>query len=246
MERFAVCCFANGHYLQGAPVALKSFRQNCKIPCDYILLTDDPSAKAPYSWIILHQVDRAPWRNIATRQDLFSGVCLKYESFYLSYDRIVVLDSDVLVLSDVTPLLTREYPGHDLIAVRDWGAAHYYRQMLFDLNLDPEKIINAGVLICKGNALRTDWRAVFGDIPASSSYDEGDQGYLNFYLQHAHANLDFFIEDVRYNYALDPCYPPCHTKAIVHFTGVCKPWLPDCSPVGYRKLYHKLWNKVKE
>jgi len=245
MNKLAVCCFANGHYLQGASVALKSFRQNCSVNCDYILLTDDPSATPSHPWIILHVVDSDPWKNVATRQDLFSGVCLKYESLYLPYDRIVVLDSDVLVLSEVTPLLTNEYPGNDLIAVRDWGAAHYYQKKLFELNLDPEKIINAGVLISKGDALRTDWRAVFGDIPASSSYDESDQGYLNYYLQHVDANLDCFLEDVSYNYALDPCYPPCHPKAIVHFTGVCKPWLPDCRHSIYRKLYYNLWNKMK-
>ncbi len=245
MERFAICCFANGHYLQGASVALSSFRQNCGLPCDYILLTDDPSAKAAYPWMILHRVENASWQNITTRQDLFHGVCLKYESLSLPYERIVVLDSDVLVLSSVTPLLANEYPGHDLIAVRDYGAAHYYRRRLEELNLDAAKIINAGVLICKGEALKTDWRKAFGSIPASSSYDGGDQGYLNFYLQHVAANLDCFHEEVKYNYAMDPCYPPCHPKVIVHFTGVCKPWLPECGHTGYRKLYASLWNRMK-
>ncbi len=245
MKRFAICCFANGNYITGASVALKSFRQNCTVSCDYIILTDDPAAKALYPWIILHQVDNVSWKNIATRQDLFSGVCLKYESLLLPYERIVVLDSDVLVLSDVTPILTNEYPDHDLIAVRDYGAAHYYQEKLNELNLDPQMIINTGVLICKGNALNTDWRMVFGDIPASSSYDGSDQGYLNYYLQHVAVTLKCLLEDVRYNYALDPCYPACHPKVIVHFTGVCKPWLQDCSHTGYRKLYHNLWNKLK-
>lgn len=244
MNDLAVCCFATNDYVPGATVALRSFRRHCGLPCDYILLTEDPAAQAACPWIDVHRVDGESWKHVATRQDLFADVCLKYEAFSLPYRRIALLDSDVLVLADVTPLLTREYPGHDLIAVRDHGAAHYYGKQLLDLNLDPEKIVNAGVLICKGDALATDWREAFGRIPASCSYDRSDQGYLNHHLQHGAAHLHCFLEDVRYNYALDPYYPPCRSKVVVHFTGVEKPWLPERRHAGYRKPYVDLWHTM--
>jgi lipopolysaccharide biosynthesis glycosyltransferase len=244
MNESAVCCFATRAYLPGAAVALGSFRRHCGLPCDYILLTDDPVAKSAHPWLSVHRVDGASWQHVETRQDLFASVCLKYEAFSLPYRRIVVLDSDVLVLSDVTPLLAREYHGHDLIAVRDYGAAHYYRTRLRELKLDPERIVNAGMLICKGDALGTDWRAAFGGIPAACSYDRSDQGYLNYHLQHVAANLNCLHEELRYNYALDPHYPPCPSKAVVHFTGADKPWLPARRPTRYRRLYVDVWKKM--
>lgn len=240
----AVCCFATRDYLPGAAVALRSFRRHCSLPCDYILLTDDPAAQAADPWLAVHRVDGDSWKHVETRQDVFANVCLKYEAFSLPYRRIAVLDSDVLVLSDITPLLAREYRGHDLVAVRDHGAAHYYPKQLRALNLDPERIINAGVLIGKGKALEIDWRAAFGGIPAACSYDRSDQGYLNYHLQHGAANLACFHEELRYNYALDPHYPPCPSKVVVHFTGADKPWLPGQRQTRYRRLYVERWNKM--
>lgn len=245
MNDSAVCCFATRAYVPGATVALSSFRRHCGVPCDYILLTDDPVAKSAHAWLTVDRVDGASWHHVETRQDVFASVCLKYEAFSLPYRRVVVLDSDVLVLSDVTPLLAREYRGHDLIAVRDYGAAHYYREQLVALGLDPERIVNAGVLIAKGVALETDWKAAFGGIPASCSYDKSDQGYLNYHLQHRAVNLACFHEELRYNYALDPYYPPCPAKAVVHFTGADKPWLPGQRHARYRRLYVDVWNAMR-
>ena len=244
MNDIAVCCFATQDYLPGAAVALRSFRRHCGLPCDYVLLTNDPAAKAAEPWITVRQVDDAAWKHVETRRDVFADVCLKYEAFALPYRRIVLLDGDVLVLSDVTPLLAREYPGHDLVAVRDHAAVHYYGRRLLELNLDPEKIVNSGVLILKDAALQTDWPTAFGGIPASCSYDGSDQGYLNYYLQHVAPHLVCFLEDVRYNYALDRFYPPCPSKAVVHFTGADKPWLPGRPHTHYRRLYVNLWDTM--
>lgn len=237
----AVCCFANGSYLKGAVVALKSFHDHCNVDCDYFLITDEPVDMPIYSWITTRYINKNRWSKIETRQDLFSSVCAKFEACKLPYDRIVVLDSDVLAIGDVSPLLSNEYKGYSIIAVPDYGSRHYYSDKLQELKLDADRIINAGMMIFQQEALQVDWLAEFSRLPASCSYDGGDQGYLNYYLQHVNPGLKYFMEDVKFNYALDAHYPACNSKAIIHFTGSWKPWLVETTESRYRNLFHKIW-----
>jgi lipopolysaccharide biosynthesis glycosyltransferase len=237
----AVCCFANGSYLKGAGVALKTFRSHCNPDCDYFIFTDDPGVTPPYPWITVRLIDKTAWSGIETRKDIFNGVCSKFEACTLPYNRIVVLDSDIMAVGDVSPLLSNNYNDYSLIAIHDHASEHYYTGRLEELKLNPDRIINAGVLIFQKEALQIDWLTEFSRIPTEFSYDGGDQGYLNFYLQHINPGLSYLMEDVKFNYALDPYYPRCFSKKIVHFTGPRKPWLGEFKESGYRNIFHKIW-----
>jgi hypothetical protein len=112
-----------------------------------------------------------------------------------------------------------------LKAVRDFACEFYYKDQIVASNLDFGKIFNTGFLVLGKQLLEhTSYDALMSSLESEgASYDGGDQGYLNWYIQ-THG-VAFEHLDVTYNYALDYHYPfRSKLPKVIHFTGT-KPWL---------------------
>jgi len=166
------------------------------------------------------------------RQQL-ATTCTKIQLWNLTqYKKVVYLDADVLVLKPIDELFDR--PG--LAAAPD---------------LMPPDRFNTGVMVIEPNA--TMHRQILASLPSLSSYDGGDQGFLNSFFDAWFSSPAPHRLPVRYNMLqhMAHLYPPAWTliedPAIVHFCGERnkKPWHihnTDASPILLRPYVQKWWD----
>ena len=136
------------------------------------------------------------------------------------YDRIVFLDSDVLVVKNIDRLF-------------DCGT--------FCVRYRHSDLFNSGVIVVEPNA--TVFRDILEKVPIYPSYTHGDQGFLNIYFQHlkyapmfdwegqsrqkqpkrlpAGLNADVGMYYLNSHWS----YPSSEVKVIHYTMGPTKPWL---------------------
>jgi lipopolysaccharide biosynthesis glycosyltransferase len=148
-------------------------------------------------------------------------------SLFPEYDKIIYLDSDVVVLGDVSELY-RVDMGDNIIAaapeqfVQNTEQFRTYASMA--LGVDPDGYVNAGVLVINLAQYR---RFGIEDrfISLISKYDfdllDPDQAYLNYLCAGR-------IHILPNGWNKEPMPPPCDGKKnIVHYALYKKPWQYD-------------------
>ena len=145
--------------------------------------------------------------------DRFGGVFTKLNAWNLTdYDKLVYVDADTLVLRNVDELFER----------RDFAAApDFFRPDHF----------NSGVMVLEPSRER--YTAMLEALPATRSYDGGDQGFLNVFLgdwwaKPVENRLPFFYNVHNFIYQFMTHHPRLKDEfarevRVVHYT-VQKPW----------------------
>lgn len=171
--------------------------------------------------------DPAPYASIPFTGNYFgSEVYFKLELFNLrGYERVIYLDCDTIVLDDISPLWNlREYAETSFYAVRE----------SLEMGVKPAAIgkFNSGVMLVN-SPLLTDktHRRMLAIACEGSSYDGGDQGVINRYLDEM-AGAGPGELDTAYNVLV-------HTRRygdwdafkdrirILHYVNLLKPWAMD-------------------
>jgi len=158
------------------------------------------------------------------------------------YDRIIILDSDMLCISDLSELFTFKMNA-PIVACEDFGSVHYYPNQIKECGLDiNHKFVNTGLMMFERPYIGAEfYKQLINTFSTYKTYDQGDQGYINAYIQHNKLNVEPLLP-TKYNYALDGHYPRYNISdiSIIHYTGM-KPW-----DGLYDNLPYKLWAKYNQ
>ena len=161
-----------------------------------------------------------PYEGQSFRGDYFSGIFSKLYIWNMTeYERIIYLDADVLVLENIDHMF-------------DCGTfcATYRHSDLF----------NAGIIVVQPNS--TIFSDMMKKIPHVTSYDDGDQGFLNIYFRSLIYSPYFNWSDPTRNrrpmrmptelnadiaiYYISNCWSIKGDVKIIHYTmGPIKPWI---------------------
>jgi len=241
--KIAVIILATGEYWRGAKVLVHTLRKHGNLPdsvdcivmgmesCDF---AQGMAIKHDYSWVPVSQAN-------------FPKVADKFFALTLDYDRIILMDADVMCVGDCSYLWSDNVGSLSFYACRDTGSVIYYADVIQSIGMDPNLLFNAGVMIFH----RVDVAEILslvgsGDLKA---YDGGDQGYLNHYFQHIHPRRAGWLPP-EFNCCLDIHMPrlPDHAQRLIHFCGPnANPWNPyDMNPYDWRADYFRQWTKMWE
>lgn len=103
----------------------------------------------------------SPYEGLSKRGDYFSGIFSKLHVWNMTeYERIIYLDSDVLVVSNID---------------------HMFDCGTFCAAFRHSDLFNAGIIVVEPN--RTLFKDMLDKIGSLPSYDDGDQGFLNVYFK---------------------------------------------------------------
>ncbi|AXG79880.1 glycosyltransferase [Streptomyces paludis] len=218
-RRIAFASFVDENYLPGFLALLRSLAlTNPKVCEDFLVLHDGlrPSSvariRALHPRVELRRVDAARYDSYAKGDQ--DNYLVRKAYFILDvfrirdYDTVITLDTDMVVLGDLSELLTLR---EGLAAVPQF----FYGQHK----------LNSGLLVIQREYLTDEFCARIDATGRSGDYelDKHDQGILNAVL-----DGDFRRLDNRYNFVkrrLSGDQPVPDDTAILHFTGRHKPWL---------------------
>jgi lipopolysaccharide biosynthesis glycosyltransferase len=219
-RRIAFASYVDEAYLPGFLTLLRSLALTNPALClDYVVLFDDLT---PASVSAIHRLHpRIRLRRVETGRydDCVRGDPSNYlvRKAYFSldafrirdYDTVIVLDTDMVVLGDVSPLLdVREGIG----AVEQF----FYNETGTKLN--------SGLLVLNRDVLNDEFVALVDRTGRSGEYelDKHDQGILNAILDGRFVRLDQRYNFVKRRLSGDLDVPD--DVAVLHFTGQHKPW----------------------
>ena len=244
--KIAIATLCIGEYEKGAHVLFSTLEKYGGLPdsvdryavgideCEYA--TAIP-LKNDYSWIPVNQQH-------------FPTVAGKFQALNLQYDRIILLDSDMLCVGDCS-LLWSNYLGKlPFYAVRDVASNVYYHGVIESIGLNHNLLFNAGTMVFSMNLLGDDFHnCLLEEIcdGVCSSYDGGDQGYLNHYFQLHKTEIGFL--PMEYNVCADPHWPKLDVELtrLVHFTGSnANPWSPNVGNNDPRQPLFQRWQHEYE
>ena len=220
---------ARDKYFDGAVCMYKSLRDKTKYPL--IAMTCDLSGeninKLSGMGIVCMPVEKidsvkAGLGDNKLRLDDFTYTYTKLHIFsYAEYDKIIFLDSDLIVIKSIDHLFDEVMSDFAACACTPYW----------------EDIFNSGVMVVRPD------KNIFHDLMAKKdilpTYDGSDQGFLNSYFK------DWHKLDIKYN-AGKRIYSEQREKwdqidkHVIHFVG-CKPWLGG--EKGYEEL-EKLWFEI--
>ncbi|MBE6573707.1 MAG: glycosyltransferase family 8 protein [Ruminococcaceae bacterium] len=148
-------------------------------------------------------------------------------SLFPQYDRIIYLDSDLVVLGDISKLYDMPIGDNILCAapeqfVRNTEEFRDYADIA--LGVDPDGYVNAGVLVINLNEFRR-CRIEQRFVELITKYDfdllDPDQAYLNYLCR----DRIYLLEN---GWNKEPMSLPCEgDKNIVHYALYKKPWQYD-------------------
>ncbi len=172
------------------------------------------------------------------------------------YEKIIYLDSDMLILHDIAPLFYTEMKGHPIAAVQD-VVCSYLSGHAEELGLELQNMFNAGVLVIDTKKYNQQNIKQIGLKALTEDYKNGrrkfiyvDQDVLNVTV---YKNVEFL--DDRWNFQweflwrLDGIYDEYReryeraSKApwIIHYAGDRKPWSNPSLPYA-----NYFWNMAFE
>lgn len=146
---------------------------------------------------------------------------------YISADRALYLDSDLLVLLDVLQLAAFDFDGH-VLAAAGGGEARYAMEHAFllgELGIAPQvPYFNSGVLLLNLSAWREQnlqqaWQSLANKYP--TQWLAIDQTILNALVCGRFAQLAPVFNNAWYP---GETQPPNASQSILHFVGSPKPW----------------------
>ena len=216
-----------GGFLLGARVLGQSLRETGTTRDLIALCTEEVSEHTQQvlrddGWIIRHITNiHSPYEGKSSRGDYFSGIFSKLYIWNMTeYERIIYLDSDALVLSNID---------------------HMFDCGTFCAVFRHSDLFNAGIIVVEpSRAIFRDMLAKIQDIP---SYDDGDQGFLNVYFKDLRYASMFnwsnksrqrqpmrmpagLNADIGCYYANSRWNMPREEIRIIHYTlGPVKPWI---------------------
>jgi len=228
-----VVTVATGEYRTGAEVLHRSIRKQSNTAGVEFLILDDADIAKDYS-------------NIPVNMQWFPQVAKKFFALTLDADRIVILDADMLCVRDCSYLWSWSFGRLPFYACRDTASITYYPQRIADIGLDRNLIFTGGTMIYNRCVLPGLHEKVVSAILSGccQSYDGGDQGYLNHYMQSSGIEVGYLPSG--YNYVLDAHMPrlPDYEQYLIHFTGKnANPWNKSRSD-DWRKPYFDAWDKA--
>lgn len=245
--KIAIGTVATLDYLDGAESLFYSLSiHNDLSNFDLWCFTDAASNQMPKSLNhVKTQRFDGDWTSTVTNEiaPRFSATLRKLESFQFladsGYDALFLIDSDILCLGHV-PFRELASRVQILGASRDYACTLYYSTELAVFGLDVDTVINTGFLVIKRDFQEAfSARELIKEVKQRGvSYDGGDQGFLNWFIQQRQIPLTFL--DMTFNRPLDINYP-IHSKppSMLHFTGP-KPWEKGASKkvnMFFRPLY---------
>ncbi|MBQ9746658.1 MAG: glycosyltransferase family 8 protein [Clostridia bacterium] len=148
-------------------------------------------------------------------------------SIFPQYDKIVYLDSDIVVLGDISELYNTEMGDNILAAVPDQNIKTvdaFKRYIEIAISVNPDEYINAGVLLINLDAYRkNEIEKKLVRLITSFNFDlvDPDQAYLNYLCKKK-------IHFLPNGWNKIPSGFPCEGKKnIVHYALYKKPWQYD-------------------
>lgn len=235
----AVVVLATGEYWRGAKVLFHTLSTCGGLPdhVDRIVLGVEPCdwatalpVLANYSWVPVSEKN-------------FPRVADKFFALTLPYDRIVLMDADVMCVGNCSYLWSDRLGSLPFYACRDTASELYYPAAIREIGLNPDLLFNAGVMVFQG----VDVSDILSRIASGGlrAYDGGDQGYLNHYFQQVRPGCAGWLPP-EYDCCMDVNMPqvPDHAKRLVHFCGGnANPWnyhslLED----DFRMLLYRMWD----
>lgn len=216
-------------FLPGTEVVLASFINNITNPEGHEITYSYTSPKRLESKILdKYGVIWIPYtgdyEHLAFMNEWHPGTKISLERLRFfdkkDFDRIITVDSDMLISDNVDYLLSEALNSKCFWAVHDYACQHYYATQIEKLGLPPSKMINGGLQVIN-NGVHT----FAMQFQVGQSFDGSDQGYLSQYFYEEDIDIGFL--PIEYNYAfMDAYYPQCETPRVIHFTGP-KPWMTD-------------------
>ncbi|MCZ7431626.1 glycosyltransferase [Streptomyces sp. WMMC1477] len=217
-RRVAFASYVEENYLPGFLALLRSLALSNPGVCeDFVVLYDDlrPSSVAAirrlHPRIVLRRVDDTRYEDFVKGDP--ENYLIRKAYFILDvfrirdYDTVITLDTDMVVLGDISELLTLR---HGLAAVPQFFHGQHK--------------LNSGLLVIQREYLTDAFCARLDETGRSGRYelDKHDQGILNAVL-----DGDFVRLDPRFNFVkrrLSGDRPVPDDVAVLHFTGRHKPW----------------------
>lgn len=238
----AVVCLCTSGYSTGAKVLFRTLEKHGRLPdsVDRIALgvKQCSFAKAvpitkSYGWVKVCKKN-------------FPKVADKFFALTLPYDRIILLDADMLCVGDCSHLWSGRIGKLPFYACRDYASEVYYGNNIKSIGLRTDLLFNAGVCIFQNNRMPLFYKQFIQMIQQGKirSYDGGDQGYLNHFFQLSKYEIGYLPPE--YNYCLDPYMPKLTNPSVrlIHFTGAnAKPWNPKLQKRDYRWGCIRRWQQ---
>lgn len=232
------------NYLIGYHHVVESLRLHHASLPEIVVLSPDLDTPPPGADTLL-RIDPKPFEVIRKTQSAFGrSVYYKLAIFQLNYDRILYLDTDMLVLGDLSELWDPDrYQDCGLYGVREdasLGLTHPVWQGK----------INAGMLLVNPSRLP---RSTFQDLltiaATGDSYDAGDQGVLHAYFSRPEMVDRVGELPARYN------VPSCARVdgdweryrddiRILHYLGPRKPWAKTPEHRWYHDETQAIWDRA--
>lgn len=260
----ALLVISDLEYFVPTQVLLESLKRNSPefmSKVDLKLYSDSALSKD----CIVRDFDIKEFDNTAYEPQVFkmmSMLILAMEELKDEYDRIVYLDCDCLVNSEIVSLLTYDLKGNGLGACREWhypgrlqelvygsprvfGKAHYSR----DIMVSPDEYINSGVLLIDCHKIKDGiWDRYLKNVP---KYMFPDQDFLYeeylgdtyFLPQTYNAKGEGYLRDVLTDEQIDMYKAALENSKIIHYVGGVKPWHPWVHSIKSmtRQIPYVLW-----
>lgn len=184
------------------------------------------------------------YRKIANVQKAFGkSVYFKLDVFRMNFDRVVFLDADVLALKNVSELWNpNSFNAAGLYAIRESTA-------LGLSNPDWQGRLNTGVMVINRPFLTgAHYQRLLQLAHDGATYDHGDQGVVNAFVQ----TNDMFnnVGELSPRYNLPSCARVdgdwqrfSQDIGIVHFLGPRKPWMNEPEHRWHHHDIQKLWDE---
>jgi lipopolysaccharide biosynthesis glycosyltransferase len=182
-NKVAICFVANKKYIEGLKVAVHSIKRNHATVPTIILFSDDIE-EIPDGVDKLIKIDTDDYRYLEMFSELPNNTWPKSIFYKLSifnisgYDRIVFIDSDMLVIRDISDLWNLdEYNEFDFYAT-------YTAPQQVGTDKDHKDNLCSAIMVINKNLLNVQvYKKLIEMAVLHKTYDGSDQGVINYYLQ---------------------------------------------------------------
>lgn len=208
--KILVLCIADGEYLKGAKIVQDSFKKNITNPEGHNITYRVDPPNDVFDYLHFWNDDHKGRRISLSRFQYFT------ES---EFDRIIYLDSDMLVVGNVDLLISNELNSKDYWACHVHGYENYYKERMKEREITNNMIINGGLQIWNSRLLSISFENnLMTELRPGMSFDGSDQGYITELFPSLGVKMGW-LED-KYNYCLqDPYRPQIDDIRINHYTG---------------------------
>jgi lipopolysaccharide biosynthesis glycosyltransferase len=248
-NRVAICFYANKKYIEGLRVVVHSLKKNSKnVPT--IILFSDEIEELPKGVDKLIKIDVDDFRYLEMFSDLPNNCWPKSIFYKLSifniygYDRVVFIDSDMLVIRDISELWDLDkYNKFDFYAT--YSAAQF-------VGTDKHHKDNlcSAIMVINKNLLNVQvYKKLIEMAVLHKTYDGGDQGVINYYLRKK--SVPYGMINQSYNTYPDEAWTSRYKvynkpTAILHFVGGWKKftsWHDRIHNKNFDKKYVDLYDE---